>query len=218
MRPRRAPLSRVHRDCPDAGVAEEVGHEVRVSLRYAEPESARAAQAVVLVQGILRSRLGGNRVGQLLLVEAGAAPGDVLVVDVVGNAVVVEGAQQSAADPLRHVAAVDEIVAAEREQITAVRALRSGGKAEQELRLEVAEHPAIRPRGRVVEFVDHDVVELVRVEAVQVLLTTQRLNGREEHVGVRRLLSTRVVAQRRHPAGWFGTSASPERGSPHDGR
>ncbi len=63
---------------------------------------------------------------------------------------------------------------------------------EQEGRLEVRDHPTIAGRGSVVEFVDHDVVEPVGRELVQI--RCQRLDAGEKHAGVR-LLAAVVQAK-----------------------
>ena len=81
-----------------------------------------------------RARFGGDGVRERLLVEAGAPPRDVRVVDFVGDAEVAKGAEEAALDALDEVAAVDEVLAAEGEQVAAVGALGGGGEAEQELR------------------------------------------------------------------------------------
>ena len=83
----------------DRGGAESLGsevllHEVRVSLGAAEGEGPRSSVFAVLLEGVFGSLLGGDGVRERLLVEAGASPGDVLVVDVVGNADVAEGGEE----------------------------------------------------------------------------------------------------------------------------
>ena len=133
--------------------------------------------------------------GQLLLVEAGVAPGDVAVVDLVRDAEVLEAAEEVLLDALDEVAAVDEVLLAEGEEVAAVGALRGGGEAEQELRAEVVdEAPVGRGRG-VVELVHDDVVEGVAGEALEVGGAAEGLDRREEDVGVGVALLARVEAQ-----------------------
>jgi hypothetical protein len=62
---------------------------------------------------------------------------------------------------------VDEVVIAQREQVSAVEPLWGRGQIEQEPRTEVAEQPPVGSRGCMVKLVDHDVVELVGVESVE---------------------------------------------------
>jgi len=77
----------------------------------------------------------------------------------------------------------------------AVRAFRGGGETEQETRLEPGNHSPVALRGGGVELVDEDVIEAFGVEPLQVRLAAQRLNGREQHVRVRRLVLASVVAE-----------------------
>ena len=126
---------------------EEVGHEVRVALRDAEGQGAGAAALLQLLVGVSGSGLGRDVAGELLLVEAGVAPGDVPVVDLVRHAEVPEAAEEVLLDALDQVAAVDEVLLAQGEEVAAVGALRGGGEGEQELRAEVVDEPAVG-RGR----------------------------------------------------------------------
>jgi len=127
---------------------EEVGHEVRVALRDAEGQGAGAAALLELVVGVSGSGLGRDVAGELLLVEAGVAPGDVPVVDLVRDAEVPEAAEEVLLDARDQVAAVDEVLLAQGEEVAAVGALRGGGEGEQELRAEVIDEAAVgRCRG-----------------------------------------------------------------------
>jgi hypothetical protein len=69
-------------------------YEVRVPLGAAEGEGPRSSVFSVLLEGVFGALLGGDGVRERLLVEAGASPGNVLVVDVVGNADVAEGGEK----------------------------------------------------------------------------------------------------------------------------
>src|SRR5688572_19545362 len=59
----------------------------------------------------------------------------------------------------------------------------------------MVDQSTVRRRRRVVELVDLDVVELIRVEAVQVMRTTQRLDRCEDDSRLGRLLRSRVLAE-----------------------
>ena len=83
------------------------------------------------------------------------------VVDLVGDAEVLERAQQVAPNAVDEVATVDEVLLAERQEIAAVRALGRGGEAEEEAGPEVVDEPPVGGGGGVVELVDDDVVERV---------------------------------------------------------
>jgi hypothetical protein len=96
-----------------------------------------------------------------------------------------EAAEEVLFDALDEVAAVDEVLLAQGEEVAAVGALRGGGEAEEELRAEVVdEAPIGRGRG-VVELVHDDVVEGVAREALEVGDAAEGLDRREEDVGVR---------------------------------
>jgi len=174
---------------------EEVGHEVGVSLRDAEGQGAGAAALLELFVGVSGSGLRRDVAGELLLVEAGVAPGDVPVVHLVRDAEVPEAAEEVLLHALDEVAAVDEVLLAQGEEVAAVGALRGGGEAEEELRAEVVdEAPVGRGRG-VVELVHDDVVEGVAREALEVGDAAEGLDRREEDVGVRLPLLAHVEAQ-----------------------
>jgi hypothetical protein len=119
----------------------------------AEGQRARAAALLELLVGVSGARLGRDVPGQLLLVEAGVAPGDRPVVHLVRDAEVAEAAEEVLLDALDEVAAVDEVLLAQREEVAAVGALGGGGEAEQELRTEVVDQAAVSRGGGVVELV-----------------------------------------------------------------
>ena len=106
-----------------AVLPQEVGHEVRVALGDAESQGAGPAALVELLEGVSGPGLGGDVSGELLLVEAGVAPGDVPVVHLVRHAEVAEAAEEVLLDALHEVAAVDEVLLAESEEVAAVGAL-----------------------------------------------------------------------------------------------
>ncbi len=166
-----------------------------MALRDAEGQGAGAPALLQLLVGVSGSGLGGDVAGELLLVEAGVAPGDVPVVDLVWHAKVPEAAEEVLPDALDEVAAVDEVLLTQGEEVAAVGALRRGGEGEQELRAEVVDEAAVR-RGRgVVELVHHDVVEGVAREALQVGGPAERLDRREQDVGVQVALLAHVEAE-----------------------
>ena len=116
-----------------AMLAEERRHEVGVPLRDAEGQRSAASALLELVEGVLCPRPSGHVTGELVLVEPGVAPGDVAVVDLVGNAEYLETAEQVARDPFHQVAAVDEILLAQaRRRYARRRALRRGLEVEKD--------------------------------------------------------------------------------------
>ena len=96
-----------------------------------------------MLEDVFGAFLGGDGVRERGFVEAAAASGDVGVVDLVGDADVVEGREALAPDALEEIAAVDEVLAAEREEVAAVGALGGGGEAEKKLGLEVIDEAAV---------------------------------------------------------------------------
>ena len=112
-----------------AVLPQEVGHEVRVALGDAEGQGAAPAALVELLEGVSGPGLGGDVSGELLLVEAGVAPGDVPIIHLVRHAEVAEAAEEVLLDALDEVAAVDEVLLAESEEVAAVGALGGGAMA-----------------------------------------------------------------------------------------
>jgi len=157
-------------------------HEACVANGDAEGQGPRAAQAPELFQGVPGPGTGGHGTGQLLHIETVVPPGDVAVVHVVGDSVVVERAQQALADPVADVTTKDQVLAAQGEQVRPVRAIRSCRQAQEESGFEPGQELPVRAGGRVMEFVHHDVVETVPGEALEVRQTAQGLDRGEEQV------------------------------------
>ena len=80
-----------------------------------------------------------------------------------------ERREQVLAHAVHEIAAIDEILLAQREQVAAVAPFGRRGQAKQELRAEIGDQLAVGRRGGVVELVDDEVVEGVRREALQML-------------------------------------------------
>jgi hypothetical protein len=176
----------VHGGGRDAFALELVGHVLGVADRHAEGQRALLGAAAPLFQRVPGAGEGGQFVRELFRVEAAVAPGDLAVVDrLVPDAVVVERREQPGLDPGEQVAGEHEVVVAQGQDVGLVGAVRGGGEAEQEARFEVAEQAPVGGCGGVVEFVDHDVIEVVRREAPQVRALAERLHRRAEHVDLR---------------------------------
>ena len=148
-----------------------------------------------LLEGVLSASLGGEGLGELLFVEAAAAPGDGGVVHLVRDAEVAEGAEQALLDAGGDVAAVDEVLLTQAEEVAAVGALGGGGEAEEEAGVEVVEDAAVGGGRGVVELVHDEVVEVIPRELPQVLLAAEGLDGGEEDVGVLVFGRSRVLAE-----------------------
>ena len=142
------------------------------------------------------SGFGGSGARQFFFVKRRASPRDPRVVDLVWDAVVVEWAEQFLPDSIDEVAAIDEVVSAKRQEVSAISSLWRCGEAEQEFGGESLEDAAIGRRLRVVELVDDDVVEVIRRESFEVLLSRQCLHGREEDCCVCVALLPHVAAER----------------------
>ena len=148
--------------------SEERRHEVGVGRRtrrtpaFAAPRRSRHSSSAACARSASATAC-CERLG----IEAPVPPRNRLEVDRVRNAPVAERHELLAPNSFDQTALVDEVVAAQREQIGAVHPVRRRREPEQELRREVIDHPPIRRRGRVMEFVDDDVVERVRRELVQ---------------------------------------------------
>ena len=208
QRPWRGRRAGVHGHGAEASRREEGRHEIGVALRDAEAERSRGRLLSELLERILRSSLGRDRRRQRLLVESRAPPRNVRVVHIVWHAEVVKRREQLSANALDQIAAIDEILLAEREQIAAVAPLGRRREAQQELRVEVGDQLPVGRGGGVVELVDDDVVERVGSEPLQMLAPAERLDRGKQDVGVRLLPLARVVAKAA-PGGCGGTWRAP---------
>ncbi len=101
----------------------------------------------------------------------------------------------SRVDPAKQVAFVDEVFAAQAEQVSAIRPVGRRGQAQQEAGREMLDQLLIGAGGGVVEFINHDVVEMVPVELAQVTDAAQRLDRGEEDFRIRLFLGARVAAE-----------------------
>ena len=95
-------------------------------------------------------------------IEAAIAPRNVLVVDVVLDAEVVERRQPAELDAARDVGAIRDEVVEQAEDVRGVGAVRRRRQAEQEAGIDAIEDPPVRLGGGVVHLVDDDVVEAAR--------------------------------------------------------
>src|SRR5439155_13712304 len=95
------------------------------------------------------------------------------------------------------ITSVNEVLSAQREQIPTVGPLGRCSQSEQKSRREMVDQPAIRRGGGVVKLIDHDVVELIAREAVQMGLATERLDRCEKDVPASRVHTARISANRR---------------------
>jgi hypothetical protein len=95
----------------------------------AEGQGAGPAALVELLEGVSGPGLGGDVSGELLLVEAGVAPGDVPVVHLPPDAAVAQAAEEVLLDALDEVAAVDEVLLAESEEVAPIGPLGGGAMA-----------------------------------------------------------------------------------------
>ena len=101
-----------------------------------------------------------------------------------------ERAEVTTLNALGERALVDQVVGAQRQQVSAVHTVGSRGKPEQESRLEMLDHPPVAAGRGVMKLVDDDVVELLRLKLVQV--PGKGLHTGEQDAGTR-LLSPAVV-------------------------
>lgn len=108
-----------------------------------------------------------------------------------------ERREQVLAHAVHEIAAIDEILLAQREQVTAVAPFGRRRQAQQELRAEIGDQLAVGHRGGVVELVDDEVVEGVRREALQMFAPAERLDRGEYDFGIRILDVAGVVPEPR---------------------
>lgn len=163
-------------------------------LRTAERQGALAAVDLVLLQGVGGALLGRHMLREDFLIET-APPRDIAVVNLVRDAEIVKWTQQTVLDALRQVSAINEIFAAECQEVTPVGALGCGGQPQQKPRLEVVDQLPIAPGRSVVKFINHNVVEILRAKGTQMFHAPDSLNGREKDVGLRNLFSSIVKSK-----------------------
>ena len=113
-----------------------VRHEIGVALGAAKSEGSFSSVFAVLLESV-GAGIRGDGGFEGLFVESRAPPGDVLVVDLVGDADVVEGYEALALDAFEKIAPVDQVFAAEREQVAPGGALWGSGETEKKFGLEV---------------------------------------------------------------------------------
>lgn len=181
------------------GPCRALSSRLRISwpLGDAEGQGSRAAALLELVVGVAGPGLGRHVAGELLFVEARVAPGDVPVVDLVRHSEVAEAAEKVLLHALDQVAAEDQVLLAEGEQVSSVAALGSRRQAQQEPGAEVVDEAPVGLGRRVVELVDHEVVEGIAGEAAQVGGTPEGLDRREQHVRFGLALLAGVEAEAR---------------------
>src|SRR5262245_62026892 len=117
---------------------------------------------------MLRALLGLDGLGKRTGVEPAAPPGNRRVVDVVGDAEIAERDEVPHLNAVRQRALEYPVVGTQREEVRAIHAVWRRSEAQQEVRPEVVDNPAVAASGSVMELVDDDVVEPLPVEPVQV--------------------------------------------------
>ena len=105
-----------------------------------------------------------DRGGECFWIESPVPPRNRSEINNVADTPVVEGNQVAALDPFDQRALEHEIVVTQRKQVSPVHALRRSRKAKHELWPEVVDHPPITRRGRMMELVNNDVVELLGIK------------------------------------------------------
>ena len=102
-----------------------------------QSEGSFSSEFAVLLESVRGAGVRGDGGFEGLFLESGTPPGDVLVVDLVGDADVAEGYEALALDAFEKIASVDEGFAAESEQVASVGALWGSGETEKKFGLEV---------------------------------------------------------------------------------
>ena len=183
-----------------------IGHEISVPARHAEADGFLAAPSGELFERILGAGLGGNSSRQRGLVKPSTAPGDLGVFDGVGYAKIMEGRKKPPFDSGPEIAFIDEVLFAQAQQISAITAVGRSGQAQKETRLEMADDTPIGRGGGVVEFIDDDIFESIRIETGQMSAARERLDRGEDNIRFGVLLLAAI------PAKPGAGAHSPERG------
>ena len=166
-----------------------------MTLGATKGEGSCSRAGLVLLEGVLCPFLGGDGGVEGFGIETVAPPRDVGVVDVVGNAEIMKGAQEPTLDAVDQIASVDEVFSAKSEEVPAVGSLRCGGEPEQETWLEVLDELAVASGGGVVELVNNDVVESVGLEPPEVVDAAERLDRSKDHLGLGSLVLSGVETE-----------------------
>jgi hypothetical protein len=181
--------------------AEELSHEVSVGNGDAERESAAATLLAPDIKRMLGTFLCLDSLRERGRIEPSATPRYWRIVDVICDAEVMERAEVTAFDALGERALVNQVVRAQRQQVSAVHAIGSRGKPKHESRLEMLDHSPIAAGGGVVKLIDDDVVESIGLKLIQV--RGKGLNTGEQDAGTRLLRPAVVQTKIRiwlHPA------------------
>ena len=184
-----------------AARAEGTAHEFGMALRHAEGQSSSGVPGfdlgLPLLEHIGSARLGRQRRGEALLVKAPAPPRNVLVVDGIGHAKVAIRREQLRLDAAHDTALVDQVLATQAHEVAPIGTLGRCGEAKQKCGVEVIDEAPIGGRGGMMEFIDHDVVEGIARESLEVARPTQRLDRGKDDVGLRLTLVAVVEAKAR---------------------
>ena len=172
-------------------LVEIVRHEPGVLHRHAEAQPLhRVHVGDVAIQGLqnvagpaLRHRaVQGIQVGQVVFVVAAPNPAQLIQIDGIRHAKILEGAEQLAVDGLRQSNLRGDTPAKVVQHTFAVHALRGGGQAQQKLGPEMVQQPLVGGRGGMVKLVHHNVIVIIRRQTVVQFLRVHRLDGDEQMV------------------------------------
>ena len=129
-----------------AAAVKKVRHEVRVARRHAEPERSPGGP-LLDCSSAFSARRAVATAWSAPLVEPCAPPRNIRVIHIVRHAEVVERWEQVLAHAVHEIAAIDEVLLEQRQQVATVAPFGRGSQAEQELRPEaqIAQPPRPPP-------------------------------------------------------------------------
>ena len=103
----------------------ELRHEIGMPLRTAECDAALPPAPAVLLHGVSCPGFSRDCRSECGWIKLGAAPGDIGIVDVIGDAKVVKRTQLPAFDSVADACFKDEVFLTKRQQVRAVGAVRA---------------------------------------------------------------------------------------------
>ena len=180
------PLTGVDRSRGDTRRIECRSHAVCVLDRHTEAQRRPRWMLAVTLDDQGDALRRDNARGQPQRVVSGACSVQqiVAVLDGVGDAEVVERHQPAEADRLQQTDLIGEVAVAQREQVAIVRAEGRGREPEEECRIQRRQDTAVTLCRRVMELIDHHVIEMAVAKSLKMRSVRHGLHRREHDVTI----------------------------------
>ena len=172
-------------------------HKLRVIDRHTEAEALHLVNVRHIFQQCRHHMVGaavGNRPAeridmlQLALLVATGRPFERIQIHRIGNAKILERAQELSINGFRQTDLSGDTIAEVGQDVLAVHTLRSSGQAQQDARLVVGQELLVSRRGGMVEFVHDDVIIKIGTRLFREALRVEGLDGQKQVVDALRLI------------------------------